>query len=449
VFGIFIILWVAITSVKAVNTIDFRVFEFAQTGSGWVNGSGWIYLWNSGERNNTESTKEKDNTYILITGRWGGTHDAPDLTDTIILAGINFEDETLSMLSIPRDLWVDYPNSTVSGKINRIYETYVPDSPKLAIEKLKTKVTEITGKEIDFYVNLDFEWFIKVVDTLWGVEISLDQNFVDTAYPTVTWWYRTFILRKWTWTLDGEVALMYARSRHSTSDFDRSLRQQEIISSLRQKVSNLWYFRDSGKIIELYSIFTDYIDTDMSLAEMTSLWLDFRGMENLSSKSFNLNDTCYAGSDSCIAGWLLYVPLREYFYWASVLLPNQAIAANPSEYNEIKEFSSLIFDTPDVVSNEDIKIEIYNASWISGYAREVASSLIPYWILVDDDALNTLASSGTGWSVGSKIYYNSLDPSTNILDYLEKKLWFDIIQKQSPLYSEDSAQIEIILTWNN
>jgi anionic cell wall polymer biosynthesis LytR-Cps2A-Psr (LCP) family protein len=64
---------------------------------------------------------------------------------------------------------------------------------------------------------------------------------------------------------------MYARSRHSTSDFDRSLRQQQIISSLREKVSNLGYFKNRKQIVELYDIFTKYVETDLALTDMVKL----------------------------------------------------------------------------------------------------------------------------------------------------------------------------------
>lgn len=63
--------------------------------------------------------------------------------------------------------------------------------------------------------------------------------------------------------LDGEVALMYARSRHSTSDFDRSLRQQAIISGIKKKSAELGYLKDRKKIRELYDIFQEYIVTDL------------------------------------------------------------------------------------------------------------------------------------------------------------------------------------------
>lgn len=86
---------------------------------------------------------------------------------------------------------------------------------------------------------------------------------------------------------------MYARSRHSSSDFDRSLRQQEIISSLKSKVSNLGYFKDRKKIIKLYNIFSEYVETDMGLSDMLSLGLKIKSWEGNDMLSFNLNDSCF------------------------------------------------------------------------------------------------------------------------------------------------------------
>lgn len=92
---------------------------------------------------------------------------------------------------------------------------------------------------------------------------------------------------------------MYARSRHSTSDFDRSLRQQEIISAIREKVSRLGYFKDRKTFLQLYNIFNEYIETDMGYADMLSLGLLIRSWDSSSTLSFNLNDSCYNGSPNC------------------------------------------------------------------------------------------------------------------------------------------------------
>ncbi len=58
------------------------------------------------------------------------------------------------------------------------------------------KVSEITGKDVAYYVNIDFKGFIEVVDALGGVEVTLDHNLVDYEYPDNNLGYRTFILKK-------------------------------------------------------------------------------------------------------------------------------------------------------------------------------------------------------------------------------------------------------------
>jgi len=421
--------------------MNFNVFNFSSWS--WVLDiipSGSIRPWKEVEQEN------KENTYILLTGRWWGTHDAPNLTDTIILAGINPNEQKISLLSIPRDLWVEYPNSGRSGKINSVYENALSLWEDIAIERLQSKVTEITGKEIDYYMNVDFQGFIKLVDALGWVEVSLENNFVDYEYPDNNLWYKTFILRKWTWTLDGEVALMYARSRHSTSDFDRSARQQQILGSLKNKVSNLGYLKDAKKILQLYNIFSQYVVTDMKLRDMVSVGLEIKSWESSKVNTFNLNDSCFPGSISCSTWWFLYVPLREYFGWASVLLPNTWLAASPSSYDEISKFSSFIFDSPSMYAPEK-EIIIYNASWSPRLAWKLAELLLPYWFLIDSErGTQTLREKKFEKSI---LYYNGIDSSDEILKNLESFIDIDIEMVTEPVYSDSNVRIEIVLADEN
>lgn len=441
-------LWVF--SVRAIDNIDFKIFRFANSGA-IDNSNSTTLAWEtpgSSSQNATSDVEWDDwNTYILITGRWGWNHDAPDLTDTIILAGLNYDKEVISLFSLPRDLWVDYPGSTISGKINRIYETYVPKWRDIAISKLKEKVTEITGKNIDYYMNLDFEGFVQVVDILWWVEVTLTENFADYEYPAGPWRYKTFILRKWTWSLDGEVALMYARSRHSTSDFDRSLRQQQIISSVREKVWNLWYFRDSKTLLDLYSTFNDYVETDMSVSDMVSIGLKIKKWDDSKTLSFNLNDSCYEWSPTCSSGGFLYVPLREYFWGASALLPKKAIAVKPWYYTDIQKFSTLMYDTPEIFTNP-VDIKIYNAWKVPFLAARFANELIPYGIDIDNGTdLKTLRNTDITEAV---IYYNTIPRDNALLRYLESITDLNIIPIDKPKYSTDpETRIEVVLIDNN
>ena len=102
---------------------------------------------------NTKNDKNKINILVVWRGWWD--HDALNLTDTIILTSINTETKLISMLSIPRDLYVEYPESDnhekSDWKINWLYAKYSfeNDSSKIWMNILKRKVTEITWEKID------------------------------------------------------------------------------------------------------------------------------------------------------------------------------------------------------------------------------------------------------------------------------------------------------------
>jgi anionic cell wall polymer biosynthesis LytR-Cps2A-Psr (LCP) family protein len=76
----------------------------------------------------------------------------------MILASINTKNEIISMLSIPRDLYVEY-GSGQDGRINRIYETYLnkSESEEIGMIAIADKVSQLTGQKIDFFVNIDFQ----------------------------------------------------------------------------------------------------------------------------------------------------------------------------------------------------------------------------------------------------------------------------------------------------
>lgn len=427
-------MWIFLVS--AFDKLTFEVFNFDPSTHATISANG----------KTIKENEDKETTYILLVWRWGGNHDAPNLTDTMILAGINPVSQSITLFSIPRDLWVEYPDSRQRWKINAIYESSMYLWEEEAMWKLKNKISEITGKQVDYYMNADFKWFIEVVNALGWVEVTLEENFVDYEYPDGNLGYKTFILRKWTWTLDWEVALMYARSRHSTSDFDRSLRQQQILSSVREKVSNLWYLRDSKKILQLYNIFSEFVETDIGLTDMVKIWLEIKSWDDTQMLSFNLNDSCYSWSPNCMPGWLLYVPLREYFNGASVLLPKNALAASPSNYEDIKRFAGYIYDSPEVFYNPQ-KIVIYNASGIPLLAWKLAEKLKPFGIQIDEE-LGTQTLKEKNYE-NSILLYNNLQSDNETLKILSDFL--DIPQEESdiPQHSWTGTTIEIILTNQN
>jgi LCP family protein required for cell wall assembly len=141
------------------------------------------------------SQPEKIN--FLLAGIGGGVHDGPQLTDTIMLASINTRLKTVSLLSIPRDLYVEYPNGG-AGRINELYGRGIKAfGQEKGIRFLEDKVTEITGEEINHFLVVDFAGFTKFIDLLDGLDVNIPEDLVDNEFPNeADWTYTTFSIKK-------------------------------------------------------------------------------------------------------------------------------------------------------------------------------------------------------------------------------------------------------------
>lgn len=380
-------------------------------------------------------------TNILVLGKWWWWHEAPDLTDTIMLVSVNFSKNIVSMLSIPRDLYVEY-DEYKAWKINEMFFYYkrIWLSDKEAIEKLKSKVSEITWEDINYYLWVDFKWFIKIVDTIWGVEVDVPEKLVDHTYPDSNWGYQTFRVNKGLQLMDWNTALKYARSRHSTSDFDRSLRQQLIISAIKEKVTSLGYLTSPSKVKWLFLALKENINTSFSNSEMINLALYLKKIPKENIISSNLNDTCFYWSDICQKWWFLYTPIRENFNNLSVLLPNWADKLDPSNYTSIQKYTNLVFNYPEIYI-ENYPINIYNSTRNIWLATSYSENLKRYgfnikWIWNARDKVFTK----------SKIIYNWISSESNTIEAL-KMFIFGWSQKYpQAMYSKDpNIKIEIVI----
>ena len=393
-----------------------------------------------------KNTNNKIN--ILLLWRWWELNDAPDLTDTIILASINKGTQTITMLSIPRDLYVKYWDDKF-WKINQIYaiEKAKLLSKNKWLKALENKITEITWEKIDYYVNIDFKGFSAFIDAIWWVKITVPHTLIDNRYPDWNWGYRRLIIKKWTWLFNWDVALMYARSRHSTSDFARSQRQQQIIQAVKDKLNEWWFFSKIYKIKKFYDVFKKYVDTDLTMLDMIKIFNQVWTWNKYKVLSFNLNDSCFFWDPNCRAGWLLYVPKRDLFWWSSVVLPNWAYLWNISDYKQIKIFSNLIFNNPNIFK-ENIKINIYNATKIRWIAWDLATSFIRFWL--------NIPKNNSIWNIHNKIfknsviYYNNSIKDSSTLEFVKMITWIKNMTKVfTPIKSkDDEVWIEVVL-WND
>jgi LCP family protein required for cell wall assembly len=180
----------------------------------------------------------RSNLLLLGIDRRGGTGWGYR-TDTIIVAGLDPLSRSAGLLSIPRDLQLPIPGHG-EDRINtaNVYG-YLGDYPGGGPALLQATVEANFGIPIDGYLMIDFQVFEKIVDTLGGIEVDVPQALHDTRYPDPRpgdpYAFKTVHFEAGLQHMDGQRALEYARSRMSTSDFDRARRQQLILLAIREK----------------------------------------------------------------------------------------------------------------------------------------------------------------------------------------------------------------------
>lgn len=316
------------------------------------------------------NTDSKGHTNILLIGVGGEGHDGSNLTDTMILTSIDKKNDKISMLSIPRDLYVKNEEVGWGSRINGIYQ-YMLDkevSEDEAMRVLIEEVQELFDTEIQYFAKVDFKGFTEVVDALGGVEINLEENFSDPYYPAPDGSgidYQALYIRAGLQTLDGETALKYARSRKTTSDFDRAKRQQEIIVAMKDKALRIGFLLNPSKIKNLYAAISNNFETNLNIGEMLYLAKLAESMTDDSIVHEVISDEAYK------PGGFVYTPDRNLYGGAFVLAP---IAG---DFSELREFASLLLYHPSIFTNKT-PIAVLNGTSTEGLATDVKLYLSRY-----------------------------------------------------------------------
>lgn len=429
IISVFLVFSLGIIFIDSTKGLKFEFFDFLNLKLTDISPLGFSNGWDT-------------KTNILLIWRGGWKHDAPNLTDSIILASVDSSKNLTTMLSIPRDMLVKVDERGTWAKINEIYTRNLDLNKRTEEESilaLKNKVSQITWEKIDYYVNIDFEGFKKFIDFIGWVEVTLEENLVDNEYPDGNLGYTTFVLRKGTWILDGETALKYARSRHSTSDFDRSLRQQEILSAIKNKVLNEGYISSPSKITQIFSIVSSYIKTDLDIRTILSLVRSSRNESKI--VSFNLNDSCSYGG-ICFKWGFLYVPSREYFHGMSVLIPQKSDYTNIENYEDIQRYANFIFNNREIYE-ENLEINIYNSTKVWSLARYFANGLFKYGFNIPD---KSIGNTKTDIYPATTIFYNWIPDDSVTLKAVQELLKAPVKKVEKALYSDSiDTKIEIVI----
>jgi len=196
-------------------------------------------------------------------------------SDTMILLSVDPITDTASMLSIPRDLWVNIPGFNY-GRINEAYfngDAY--NLPGGGAELARQTVEQFIGVPVHYYAVIDFNVFIKFIDEIGGVKVTPDQYVKIEKFGGGQ---EEILEPGKSYTLDGELALAYARVRktedNSGSDVDRARRQQEVILSIKNRILKYQNIPDLvAKAPALYKDFSSGIITNLNLQEAIQLGL--------------------------------------------------------------------------------------------------------------------------------------------------------------------------------
>ncbi|MBR3368912.1 LCP family protein [Candidatus Saccharibacteria bacterium] len=304
-------------------------------------------------------TDKNGRTNILVFGTSGydmeGTngdyaHDGAQLTDTIMIVSLDQKSGDVAMINLPRDLKVS-KYCTGTGKINEVYWCHNLDGSSEAdgARALMDEVEDILGVELQYYAHVNWETLVSVVDTLDGIEVTLDEDIYAACDTGVYMNLYAGVPQK----LNGKEALCVARTRYNTQngDFSRNASQQKILIALKDRA-----LEKGLGIIEAINIVNslgDNVRTNVSLDEIKS------GMNIL--KSFDVEKMRQVP---------LFDPGNDVYYVAttmengiSYVVPN-SINGN---YFELQKYIESMLSSDPIV-REGSTIEVLNGTDGNGVA---------------------------------------------------------------------------------
>lgn len=270
---------------------------------------------------------------VLLLGIAGGDHDGADLTDTILVLSFHEKNKTLSMISVPRDIWSD----TLKDKVNSAYYYGEEKGKSLPAGKqggglvlAKAVVSDMVGLPIQYALVLDFSGFRKVIDLVGGVEVDVPKAFTDSEFPIpgkendecggdpeFRCRYEPLHFESGLQTMNGARALQYVRSRHAEgsegSDFARGRRQQEVLLALKSKLLSQDIYLHPNELEKLYAAFDEATNMDLNIGELLTVGKMFMQTPKENTQRISLEDTLYAPPNS--------------WYGRYVLLPEESFEA--------------------------------------------------------------------------------------------------------------------------
>ncbi len=357
-----------------------KVLMSSQNGTNWFSGAGFFSKLKHLSPLSDKLLKGEDNDRIniLLLGMGGGNHEGAYLTDTIMLASLQPSAKQVSLISIPRDLVAPISNWQKVNSINAYAEK---ENPGSGGEVTAKAFTELLQTPIDYYIRVDFSGFSKIIDELGGIEVNVENPLDDYTYPILGQednlnYYARFEhlhIEKGLQTMDGSLALKYARSRHALnfegSDFARARRQQLVLQAVKDKLLSSKTLLNPVVVTKLVNEFSKDISTNLNAWEMLRLWELFKDVE----KAQIINKVLSDAPDG-----LLVSGRGE--NGAYILTPRSG------NFSEVRNMIKNIFatSTTGIISvpekkiikiSDNASVTVLNGTWINGLAGKTSVML--------------------------------------------------------------------------
>lgn len=320
--------------------------------------------------------EQDDRLNILLLGYGGANHDGPNLTDSIHVISIKPSENKVTIFSIPRDLLVDIPDYG-KRKINHAYALTEQDDPGSGGIVTSQVVSNVLGIPIHYYTTINFEGFITLIDDLGGIDVNVENSFIDYQYPDDNYEYQTVQFEKGWQTMDGDKALKFARSRHGIcttpcehgegSDFARARRQQLMIKALKDKLLSLKTLSNPKNLYKIFSAYSDNIKTNIELWELVKFYNLAKEVDNNNISHFilDISEESYL-TERIINGSYVLIPKSENFDEIHIAIDKEL---NPEKFIDKKDEEEIQEE------QEKILVEIQNGTTIEGYAASIANKI--------------------------------------------------------------------------
>jgi LCP family protein required for cell wall assembly len=201
------------------------------------------------------------------------------LAQTDIIVSIDPATNAVAMLSIPRDFYINIPGFGM-GKLDEAFEhgySYGQGGFPGAVALSRLTIYQDFGIPINYYAWVGLDGFVKVINTVGGVDVDVLHPITDDAYPDDVgnntgdiYAYKRLYIPPGPQHLSGEQALEYVRSRHAdlVGDFGRSARQQQVLGALKTKLDNPGII---GQLSQIANDLDGFVKTDMQLIDVLKL----------------------------------------------------------------------------------------------------------------------------------------------------------------------------------